>query len=127
MLDARRRRELELISRSAAVAPAIASGAASDVGRPGAVDSEGYIASLALGLPRAAAATVTDAAAALAAAPARFTRASVSREHSLISRRTGVAPAFAPAKASGVNPGRAPWMARVTSRPWRSGCREVRL
>ena len=49
--------ELELISRSAAVAPAIASVAASDVGRSGAVDSEGYTASPALGRPLGAAAT----------------------------------------------------------------------
>ena len=97
-------RKHELISRRTAigVAPALMFVTGSDVGRPGAVDDEGYIASPALGLPRAAAATVTDATAALAAAPARFTRASASRTHELFSRRTVVAPAFASAASSGV-------------------------
>ena len=95
-------RNHELISRRTAVAPDLVSATGSDVGRPGAVDGEGYIASPALGLPRAAAATVTDTTAALAATPARFTRASASRTHELFGRRTAVAPALASAAASGV-------------------------
>ena len=66
--------------------------AASDVGRLGAVDDEGYIPSSALELPPFAAATVADAAAVLAAAPARLARAAAGRNHDNISRRTAVAP-----------------------------------
>ena len=90
------------ISRRTAVAPAAAIAAASDVGRPGAVDGEGYIPSSALELPPSAAATVADAAAVLATAPARLTRAAAGRNHDNISRRTAVAPAAAVAAASDV-------------------------
>ena len=62
--------------------------AAFDVGRPGAVDGKGYIPSSALELPPWAAATVADVAAVLATAPARLTRATASRKHDTISRRT---------------------------------------
>ena len=95
-------RKHDKISRRAAVAPAAAIAAASDVGRPGAVDGEGYIPSSALELPPFAAATVADAAAVLATAPARLTRAAASRKHDNISRRTAVAPAAAIAAASDV-------------------------
>ena len=74
----------------------------SGVGRPGAVDGEGYIPPSALELPPPAAATVADAAAVLAAAPARLTRAAAGRNHDNASRRTAVAPAAAAAAASGV-------------------------
>ena len=74
----------------------------SDVGRPGAVDGEGYIPSSALELPPSAAATVADAAAVLATAPARLTRATASRKHDNISRRTAVASAAAIAAVSDV-------------------------
>ena len=67
------------ISRRTAVAPAAAIAAASDVGRPGAVDGEGYIPSAALELPPAA--TVVDAAAVLATVPARSTIATASRKY----------------------------------------------
>jgi hypothetical protein len=90
-------REHDNISRRAAVAPAAASAAASDVGRPGAVDGEGYIPSPALGLPPSAAATVANAAAAIATAPARLTRAIASRNHGNISRHAAVTPALASA------------------------------
>ena len=83
------------ISRRTAVAPAAASAAASDVGRPGAVDGEGYIPSSALELPPPAAATVADAAAVLATAPARLTRAAAGRNHDSISRRTAALSLFA--------------------------------
>ena len=83
-------RKHDNISRRTAVAPAAAIAAASDVGRPGAVDGEGYIPSSALELPTAA--TVADAAAVLAAAPARLAR---SRKHGKISRRAALAPAAA--------------------------------
>ena len=95
-------RKHDNISRRAAVAPAAASAAASDVGRPGAVDGEGYIPSSALELPPPAAATVADAAAVLATAPARLTRAAAGRNHDNTSRRTAVAPAAAVAAASDV-------------------------
>ena len=85
------------ISRRTAVAPAAASAAASDVGRPGAVDGEGYIPSTALELPPFAAATVANAAAAIATAPARLTRAIASRNHGNISRHAAVTPASASA------------------------------
>ena len=74
-------RERDNISRRAAVAQAAAVAAASDVGRPGAVDGEGYIPPSALGLPLDAAPTVADAAAALATAPARVPRAAADRQH----------------------------------------------
>ena len=90
------------ISRRTAVAQAAAVAAASDVGRPGAVDGEGYIPSSALELPPPAAATVADAAAVLATAPARLTRAAAGRDHDNISRRTAVAQAAAAAEASDV-------------------------
>ena len=94
-------RGLKLTNRSAAVTPAIAAVAASDVGRPGVVDGEGYIASPALGPPRGAAATA-DAPAVLAPAPVRFTRASARRERELVSRRTTAAQSLAPVIASDV-------------------------
>ena len=56
------------------------------------MDDEGYIPSSALELPPFAAATVADAAAVLAAAPARLARAAAGRNHDNISRRTAVAP-----------------------------------
>ena len=90
------------ISRRTAVAQAAAVAAASDVGRPGAVDGEGYIPSSALELPPPAAAIVADAAAVLATAPARLTRAAAGRNHDNISRRTAVAQAAAVAAASDV-------------------------
>ena len=100
MLDATASRKHDNINRRTAVAPAAAIAAAFDVGRPDAVDGEGYIPSSALELPPSAAATVANTAAALATAPARLTRAS--RKHDNISRRTAVAPAAAIAAASGV-------------------------
>ena len=64
-------RKHDKISRRTAVAPAAAIAEASDVGRQGAVDGEEYIPSSALELPPGAAATLADAAAVLAMAPAR--------------------------------------------------------
>ena len=94
-------RGLKLANRSVAATPAVASVAASDVGRPGVVDGEGYIASPALGPPRGAAATA-DTPAVLAPAPVRFTRASARRERELVSRRTTATQSLAPAIASDV-------------------------
>ena len=74
-------RKHDKISCRATVAPAAAFAAASDVGRPGAVDGQGYFSSSALELPPPAAATVADAEAVLATAPARLTRATASRKH----------------------------------------------
>ena len=106
------------ISRRTAVAPAAAIAAASDVGRPGAVDGEGYIPSSALEPPPWATETVAVAAAVLAAAPARSTRAAASRKLDNTSRRTAVALAEISQQPL-TSAGRAPWMARVTSRPQR--------
>ena len=78
----------------------------STVGRPGAVDGGGYIPSSALELQPPAAATVADAAAVLATAPARLTRATASRKHDRISRRTAVTPAAAVASAAASDVGR---------------------
>ena len=64
-----------------AVAPAAAR-AASDVGRPGALDGNGYIPSSALVLPSDAAATVADAAVVLALVPACLTRAAAASSSS---------------------------------------------
>ena len=94
-------RGLTLDNRSVAATPAVASVAVSDVGRPGVVDGEGYIASPALGPPPGAAATA-DTPAVLAPAPVRFTRASAKRERELVSRRSTAKQPLAPAIASDV-------------------------
>ena len=94
-------RERELASRRTSSSAALAPVAVSDVGRPGVVDGEGYIASPALGPPRGAAATA-DAPAVLAPAPVRFTRASAGRERELVSRRTTAKQSLAPVIASDV-------------------------
>ena len=80
-LPVRRRRHDSRRTRSAAApAAAIASVSASDVTTPIALDGEGYIPPSALGLPPGAAPTVTDAAVALATAPARVPRAAAGRQ-----------------------------------------------
>ena len=61
------------------------------------MDGEGYIPSSALELPPYAAATVADAAAVLATAPARLTLAVASRNQDNISRHAAVTPASASA------------------------------